>query len=299
MAQYQSYDTVGKKEDVSNVISMISPTKTPLTTMTKQETVHNTLFQWQEDSLRDPAANAQLEGFTAAPTARTPTTMVNNVTQIFQDTYEVSGTLEEISHYGRGKESGREGAKAAQALKLDLEYAFVGADAAKVTPVDNTQAREFAGVQRQIHADMYTYMGSSTAMTEAKLLDALEECYNEGAEPSIIMVTPTRSRTVADFAAASGRERDFGPSKKIVNVVDIYVSPFGTQKVQMNRLLKSGDNLILDPDMWKRVALKNRDWFREKLAKTGDKQAYMIVGEFSLKHANQHGSAIVRETAAP
>jgi hypothetical protein len=297
MSQYTSYDTVGEKEDVSDIISNISPTKTPFTTMTSKETVHNTTFEWQEDSLRDVAANAQVEGFTASAAARTPTTLVNNVTQILEDTYEVSNTADAVSHYGRRTESGYEGAKAAQALKLDLEHAFVGTEQTKVSPANNLTARVFAGVQAQIHSDMIELMGSDTPMTEAKFLDAMEAAYGEGAEPTVAMVTPKRTRTIADYATASGRERDFGSSKKLVNVVDVMVTPFGEVKVVINRLLHDDWNLILDPDMWKRVVLKGRDWARTKLAVTGDRTAYMIVGEFSLKHKNQRGSAAVHESA--
>src|SRR4051812_43724131 len=95
--QFQSYDVVGKKEDISDLITNITPTKAPFTSLTKEESVHNTLFQWQEDKLRDPATNDNPEGFTATPVARTPTTMRNNVTQIMQDTFEVSGSNDAIS----------------------------------------------------------------------------------------------------------------------------------------------------------------------------------------------------------
>jgi hypothetical protein len=80
-------------------------------------------------------------------------------------------------------------------------------------------------------------------------------------------------------------------------VVDLYVSPFGEQKVVLNRELKSTDMLILDPEMWVKIALKGRDWFTEKLAKTGDKEATMMVGEFSLKCKNSNGNAWVTRSA--
>ncbi len=297
MSQYTSYDTVGKKEDVSDIISNISPTKTPFTSMTSKETVNNTTYEWQEDSLRAVAANAQVEGFTAAAAARTPTTLVNNVTQILEDTYEISNTTEAVAHYGRRTESGYEGAKAAQALKLDLEHAFVGTAQTKVSPVNNLTARVFAGVQAQIDTDNIEAMGSDTPMTETKMLDALQGLFTEGGDASILMITPKRSRTIADFATASGRNRDFLSTKKLVNVIDVLVTPFGEQKVVINRLLHDDWNLLLDPDMWKRVVLKGRDWSRTKLATTGDRTAYMIVGEFGLKHKNALGSAAVKEAA--
>jgi len=297
--QFQSYDVVGKKEDISDIITNITPTKAPFTSLTKQETVHNTLYQWQEDKLRDPAANSAAEGFTASPTARAPTVMRSNVTQIMQDTFEVSGTNDAVSKYGRGKESAREAGKAAAALKLDLEFAFTGTGQAMVNPTDNTANRVFAGVQAQIDSGNVIKTGApATKISEANYLDALQKAYEVGADPSITLVTPTNARTFSAFVNSAGRSRVINDgSKTIVNAVNLYVSPYGEEKIVLSRYLKAGDTLILDPSMWKRVALQSRDWFRETLAKTGDALRMMIVGEFSLKHMHTKASALVRESA--
>jgi hypothetical protein len=301
MPTVDSYGLVQKKEDVSDIISNISPSKTPFTSLTGKETVHNWAFDWMEDILRASANNAQVEGFTATPTARTQPTMKENVTQIFQDTFEVTGTTDAVSIYGRNKETALQANKAAKALKLDLEHAYVGNQQAKVKPVDNTTARKMASVQAQIASGNRVITGGpSTAPTEANLLSALTLSYKAGAEPTIIMVTPDDSLIVADFAKASGRTRNIhngSADRKIVNVVDLYVSPFGEQKVVLNRELMLSDMLILDPSLWNKVALKGRDWFTEKLAKTGDKEATMMVGEFSLKCKNSNGNAWVTRSA--
>jgi hypothetical protein len=67
----------------------------------------------------------------------------------------------------------------------------------------------------------------------------LQDCYTNGAEPNRIHVTPHNSVVVAGFAAAAGRYRTFqngtGADKTIVNVVNLYVSPFGEQKIEINR----------------------------------------------------------------
>jgi hypothetical protein len=306
MASVTTFDIVGAKEDVSDVISNISPTKTPFTSMTGSEKCSAVTFEWQEDSLRSVAENAQVQGFTATPTARTPTVMRDNRTQIMQDTFEVAGTTDAISTYGRGTETALQASKAMAAIKRDLEHAFVGTGQTKVAPANNLTASKMAGVQAQIDSTMYTYTGGAgTAMTETNLLDALEDCYAQGAEPSVIMVTPKRARAVAAFAAASGRNRDIQNGTKdraIINVVDLYVSPYGEQKVVLNRFLKAetdgtgADTLVFDPANWNKVTL--RPWSRETLAKTGDRTSHMLLGEFSLKHKNFKASAIIREAVA-
>jgi hypothetical protein len=76
-------------------------------------------------------------------------------------------------------------------------------------------------------------------------------------------------------------------------VVNLYVSPFGEQKVQLNRFQKAGNTLVFDPANWKKAVYRN--WTRETLAKTGDAQRQMLIGEFSLKHVNQSASGIIVE----
>jgi hypothetical protein len=42
---YTSYDVIGKKEDISDYITTLSPTDTPFGSTIASEKVHNTLFQ--------------------------------------------------------------------------------------------------------------------------------------------------------------------------------------------------------------------------------------------------------------
>jgi hypothetical protein len=302
MATYTSYDVVGKKEDVSDIIENITPTDVPFTTsIGGLETVDNTLFQWQEDVVRAAAENAQLEGFTASAGTRVATSLRTNQTQIMQETYEVSGTNEVVAKYGRNKESAYQAMLTGKALRLDLEYAFVGSAQAKVAPSDNLTARKMASYQAQIDSDNRTATGgTSTVPTEAQFLTTAQNIYENGGECPVVMVTPTNAMTFSDFAkaASSLRERDIGSDKTLVNVIEVYVSPFGRHKVVLNRQLHSKWTLMYDPQYWKKCVLKGRNWSREKLAKVGDKDTYMVVGEFSLKHRNFKASGGIEMAAS-
>jgi Family of unknown function (DUF5309) len=352
MATYTSYDAVGLKEDVSNIITNITPTKTPFQSAIGREKITQRWFQWQEDSLRATQVNAQVEGFNAAYIQAVPTAMRHNTTQIFAEAVQVSGSMEATSTYGRARESAYQLAKSAAQVKRDLEAALVGtytaetaggdAQAVTTTPQNAYQgvattatARMFASYPALVNATgaalggaialpagaNVVVTGASTTgtaagsmLTEPLLVQALQNCYTNGAEPSQIMVTPPDSVAIAAFASAAGRYRTIpnennGANKKIVNAVNLYVSPFGEQRVILNRFLhntlgqgagvKTGTawTLVYDPSMWALATL--RSWFREVLAKTGDAVQQMIVGEFSLKHKNfGASSAIVQNVAA-
>ena len=291
---FKTYDQVGIKEDVSDVISNISPTKTPFQTLIKTERVANRLFQWQEDSLAGVADNAQLEGFTASDSTMSPTVMRSNYTQIMQKTVNVSATADVVSTYGRAKETAYQLAKKADELKRELEYHLVGKAQNSSAGADGVSARTFANAfgtdpnsDAVISADVTVNKGGA-ALDEAAVLSVNQKMFEAGSEAKYLMIKPADSLIVANFAAASGRNRDFAAGTTIVNVVDLYVSPFGEQKVILNRFLKATEALLFDPAMWSLVTL--RPWTRELLAKTGDNDRHLIVGEFSLKHKNYKGT---------
>ena len=70
------------------------------------------------------------------------------------------------------------------------------------------------------------------------------------------MIKPADAQTVANFAASSGRERDFGTGKTVVNVVDIYVSPYGTYKTVLNRHQITSRAFLIDPTYVRSCVLK-------------------------------------------
>lgn len=365
MPIFTSYDAVGIREDISDIITNISPTKTPFQSSIGREKVTQKFFQWQEDSLRAANINAVTEGADATFITVQPTVMRNNITQIFMEASQVSGTMEVTSTYGRARESAYQLAKSAAQVKRDLEVALVGSSQALTTGSDSA-VRYMASYNQMIgfnqsSAGTYTtgvtlvtatgapyidyqnlvysttHGGTTTVVTETLVLQALEACFNAGGEPNVLMVTPTNSINVATWARSQayqgGANGGLGgatradmnrDARKLVNVVDVYVSPFGEVRTVINRFLNgvgsttaaslgpngglqinSGDTnttnnpwtLLFDPSMWVLATL--RPWFREVLAKTGDSIKQMIIGEFSLKHKNYLASAIIVESAAP
>src|ERR1700735_1460696 len=101
MPGYSSYDEVGVKEDVSDIITNISPTKTPFHSSLKTEKIHQKNHQWQEDVLDAVGSNAQVEGFTASAETLTPTTLRQNYTQILTKVFQVTGTADATLAHGR------------------------------------------------------------------------------------------------------------------------------------------------------------------------------------------------------
>lgn len=294
---FKTYDQVGKKEDISDVISNIAPTATPFQSLIGQESVNNTVYQWQEDDLAAVAANAVVEGADGSDADLTPTTMRSNYTQIMAKTIKVSATADAVSTYGRAKETAYQLSKKSAELKREFEFALVGS-ARNAAAGSTSVARQFgnvwgndAGGSAIINSAVVTNNATPAALTEAMVLSTNQKLYEAGGEASYLMIKPADSLIVAGFAAASGRTRDFETGTKVVNVVDIYVSPFGTQKVVLNRFMKADSALLFDPANWKKAVL--RPFTRTLLAKTGDADRHFIVGEFGLKHVNYKASGAI------
>jgi hypothetical protein len=312
MTTIASYDLVGVKEDVSDIITNIAPTKTPFQTMIGTEGIHQKLYEWQEDTLAAVTSAPTVEGANAPAGTFNPTVLRTNTTQIFTAVASVSGTTEVTKTYGRDKELSYQLSLRAAELKRNLEWAMVGTGQTYTVGNDST-ARQFAGYQAMIDPTVtftagtgggLNYSGGAltrVSITEAMILTTSEALYVAGAEPDTLMICPADAITVATFSSTGRTKFVDNMEKTLVNVVDVYEGPHGKLKVVQNRFLRgtgaSGsadstkDALIFEAPMWKRTPLRN--WFRQTLAKVGDSTQVQILGEFGLKHRNYKASGLI------
>jgi hypothetical protein len=293
MAVFSSYEQIGIKEDVSDIITDITPTDTPMVSLIKTQKVNNRTYQYQTDALAAAGANAQIEGADPTMATLTPTTMISGTTQILTKAFQVSATSDAVATYGRAKETAYQLARALKAIKRDLEFAYVGASNAEVAG-NNTSggtAREMDSADQLIDSAT-TEAGGSAALTEQKLLNLGEKVFNEGGDPSIFMIKPGDAQVVSNFTGSSGRNRTFNDGQTtLTNVVDLYVSPYGEYKTVLNRHQMTTHAFLLDPSMWRSAVL--RPFSRTLLAKTGDSEKHFVVGEYGLMHMNPKASGMI------
>jgi len=295
MATFKTYDSVGAKEDVSDVISMLNKHETPFTSSLGSRTVTQKTYEWQEDEQEGGQDNAQVEGFDATEEDCTTTEMRSNTTQIFSRTIKLSGSVQATDHYGRKDELARQIVKKGKALKLDRERACVGVDQASVLG-SNTVARRHASVSKLIDAgNVIANDAVGAPLKETTLRAAIKKAYDEGASARRFMVAPYAAEQTAEFAGNATRTRQVTDKSatEIVHVVDVYTTALGTLTVETNREMKADFGLLWNPENWKSVVLKGRGWFRETLAKTGDNTKIMLAGEYGLQHDNFKASVLV------
>lgn len=313
----ETYDQVGIREDLSDVIFNIAPTETPFVSGAgRGPRAENTTFEWQTDDLAAAdTGNAHTEGDEASFSTPSATTRVSNITQISKKTVIISGTAETVNKAGRQSELAYQLAKRGKELKRDLEAISLENLAGNAASSNN--ARQTATLNAWLQSNTDRGAGSMTAgadsghtsgtptaaatdadtlraFTETILKDVIESAWTNGGEPDILLVGPFNKRVVSEnfsgvFAQRLVRE-DASPGAAVASI-DVYVSDFGNIEIMPNRFQRERDAWLVDFEF---VSLSElRPLFQEELAKTGDAEKRQMIIEWGLRVENEaaHGGA--------
>jgi len=300
---FQTYQGIGRREDLSNTIYNISPADVPFMSMIGRSKATNTLAEWQTDALDAAAANAQVEGDEYAYTAVTPTVRLGNYTQISRKTVVVSGSQQASNNAGRDSEMALQLAKSSKALKRDMEKALTG-NVAKLVGNAST-ARKLGGAETWIATNTSRHSGGSgagggaapvdgtaRAMTEAMLKSVIQSTYSSGGDPSVLMVGPFNKGVVSGFAGRSTARQNIAKDA-IQAAAHLYASDFGELKVIPNRFSRERSAFVLDPEYWSTAYF--RDFKQEEVPKNGDHIKRALIVEYTLIAKNEAASGIIAD----
>jgi len=304
---FSSYDAIGNREDLSDVIYDISPTDTPFMTAIPRTKMTGTKHEWQKDALAAASAsNAVIEGDDATTDAATATTRAFNYRQISDKVPRVSGTQETVMKAGRGSEMAYQMEKRSQELKRDVESALL-ANNAYVVGTD-TEAGECAGAQawivtnQNIAADATAATGDGSdahtdgtarALQESFVEEVLGEAWNSGGNPTLSILGKAQKQKFAAFSGNATRTHD-GETKKITNTIDIYIDPLGNEvRLVPDRFCPADVVYFFDTEMVAFSVL--RDFQSEDLAKTGDSWRKQILVEYTLEMRNEAAHGIITD----
>jgi hypothetical protein len=299
---YSTYDAKGEREDLADIIYSISPTDTPFMSGIGKSKATAVFHEWQTDALAAAASdNYQIEGDEISFSAPSATTRIGNRTQISRKSVIVSGTLDSVSKAGRNNELAYQISKASKELKRDMETSLT-ANQAPVTGDDST-ARRLAGIESWIKTNSDKGGGSGAdpgtsgtnartdgnqrAFTESQLKSVIKKCWDEGGDPSMIMLGSFNKQVLSGFTGGSTRF-DPAENKRLVAAVDVYESDFGAMTVVPNRFSRSRSAYVIQPDMWGVAFL--RDFQLMDLAKTGDATKQALLAEYTLVSKNEKAS---------
>lgn len=311
-APYTTVDqATGIAEDVQDEIYIISPVDNPIASMSRTIRAKSTTHEWLEDELTPAGRNVHQEGADATmDDGRTPVRL-SAPTQIMSKTAQVTGSLEEVDKYGRDSE---------MAYQLEIKYGELANDeevAIAGMPTSGTRQTGATGLTRELPS-FYSQLDAGNlfdasvgpittyAQLEGLLLDAHEKAYMSGSNPTYMITSPAGSRHISNLVLAAGRARDIRNERRLVNVIDLYVSNYGELDVVLDRHMRDVTgaatfnqlyeyNLIDFNYLATPVLRATRDW---PIAKTGDSDKRQILRESTLAVLNQKAHAIVHSVPA-
>lgn len=267
------------REDLSDVLTILEPERTPLLSLAKKGKANGTFFEWQVDDLATPAFAGVLEGedettFTNQVANRAK---LGNHIQVFRQNYQVSNIQELVDVAGVDNEFANAEGKAVRQMKRDIESALCSAQDRDQD--DGTNPYKTRGLFRWLGeggqpADIppaYQSIASVTlggsSFTEANLNGLLQDLYEANGMPGgqlTLLAGPTLKRDISDFARQEGTTTALSfqvtqpaESKKISLVVNMYEGDFGNVAVIpslfLNRTSGSATvdtnaGLLIDPE---------------------------------------------------
>lgn len=307
---HSTYDAVGNREDLSDIIHDVSPTETPFLSAIGKNKATSTKHEWLTRALAAASGtNFVIEGDDATTDAANANTRLFNYTAISDKVARVSGTQEGVSKAGMKSNMAREMEDKMKELKRDVETILLQNNA--YVAGNDTLARESAGAQAYIltntskaadatasagnGSDEHTD-GTARALTESLVETVLSLAWTNGGNPTMGVLNAFQKRKFATFSGSSSMQQD-GAKKKVVNSVDVYIDPLGTEvRLVPCRQAPTDAVFFFDTEYVKFSTL--RDFRSTDLAKTGDSERKQILVEGCLEVCNQKAHAGIYDLTA-
>ena len=229
------------------------------------------------------------EGADARQGRYKPRVRKSNITQIFDETVEISGTAAAVANYGIDDLYEYEKAKKLLELALQAEKAFIGG-----IRYENGLVRQMDGIRNLIKSNVTDLSGA--ALTLDTINDSLQTIYTKGGFASggnyEILVPAKQKRVVGKFSDNIVRIDNGDDTRG--TVVNRLVTDFGEFNVSINDNLSSDEILIVDKNRMFIRPLNGRDFGHEYLGKKGDYYQGQIVGEFTLEFQQEAAHARIK-----
>jgi hypothetical protein len=336
----------GAREDLSDIIYNIDPTESPILTAAGSTTATGVLHEWLTDTLDTPGSNSVAEGDDSITfTDGAGATRLGNYTQISTKAVRVTGTTEVVDKAGRDSEMAYQSAIKARSLKNDVDYSISAVNLAKnastgssptrvagplmsfmTLPADAspgnsvvTNASPAASVGTNDGNNIWgsgSELGVPGTMAQTDIDDAVENAWDNGGKPTLIVAGPTIKTLISTFdgvgnVGADSTMRTDRASRTIYATADVYMSNFGTLNVVPSRHIRStgaagtegytaaelqdGKVFLIDPEYLKVAYL--RPWQQFDLAKSGDSIRRELLVEWTLEVCNPRAHAMILTNA--
>ena len=308
----QTYDVSTIREDLSDALTSISPTETIFMSSIGTRNVDNTYFEWSEVDLAAAADNRAVEGDAATNSAPTNAVRKGNYTQISTKTVEVSSTNQAVNGVADAQTVAKQVAYKLSEMKRDMEKMLL--DNVSASAGSASTARQTAGLPAFLTSNTArgtggadgTTSGSGSAgypnaaatdgtkrnITEAILKGVIADCWDAGAEPSVVLCGSSQKQTISGFTGNATRYKEAEDSK-LNAAIDVYISDFGELQIVPARHIRSRDVFVLDPNYASVAYLQTAK--QEPLAKNGLSERRLISAEYGLQVTSEKAHGVIAD----
>lgn len=314
-----TFSTTGSstnRENLSDVVSRITPEDTPVFSMIKKGSTATTHPEWVIDTLAAPGANIQLEGDQYSYSATVAAQRVGNYTQIMRKTWAISKSQEKADEAGNVLKRKETKLKRGIELRKDVEFSIVDTNASVAgttresgslnTWLTTNVSRGATGANGGFVAGITTAPtnGTQRAFTKTLLDTTMQAAYVAGGNVKKVVVSPYVKSVFVTFmsdanVAASRHAVTEGKGNSFIATADFYEGPFGMVEVVPNRVMATSattarNAFLIDP------AMLEWQWFRPihedtNVASNADADVGVLIGEGALKVNNEAAHGVIAD----
>jgi hypothetical protein len=314
---FTSTQAVGNREELSDVVDLTQRSDAPIYSMASNDSAKSTFPEWETESLDAPGDNAVSEGSDYSFDDTDPNKRYGNHTQIFRKTGKFSHTQDAVDNAGQSEKALRAKVRKGLALKTDVEYSIVAANASvggdtrksgSLSTWAETNVSRGAGGANGGYNDTTKVTtaptdGTQRAFTKTLLDELLQSAYSTGAKLEHMFLSPYNKGVFASFMSDSNvaqfRYAAKGGKNTIVADAEVYLGPLGKVFVHPNFVMGGEAGLarnvfVLDTKKikwaWLRKIAEDKD-----LAKTGSYKKFVLEGEGTLKVMNEKAVGVIAD----
>ncbi|ANY67730.1 hypothetical protein BBD42_15595 [Paenibacillus sp. BIHB 4019] len=225
------------------------------------------------------------EGADARSARFKPRVRKSNLTQIFDDSIEISGTAQAVAQYGIDNQYEYEKQKKQLELALQLEKALING-----VQYESGQIRQMKGIRQFIQTNV-TNVSGALALTHINTL--AQQVYDAGgfATGGDYQIMVAARQKIALSALEADKVVLTRAENKRGRVADFIVTDFGEFEIVLNQNLAADELFLTDANRMAIKPLRTREFGHTYLGAKGDYTTGMIVGEYTLQFEQEkaHG----------
>jgi len=288
------------------------------------------LHEWSTDELQPPAANNNAEGaaFPGTPSTGPVVARLNNKTQIFTKSIEVSGTMENVSKAGRKSEfkyqtekRGKEMARDVEAWMLSTNvsavhgnsatgkiqaaarkmgayqaYSTVNIVAGTAAAATGSGAVTGAGDGTNVAVAQSGHTNANVALADINEILRLINGVTSVAPNKLMMSTTNKVRFSDLMTGTTNVRRNIDEKGKLRQSVDLYESDFGDVELVHNYLMGNTEIFVYDPSTMSMNTLRPLH-FRD-INEDGDSLRSYMVQELTFEAKAPTGNGVILDVTA-